>query len=469
MSEDFAMQQRSSGIDSQRVDELRQEFRGDVIQPADADYHDARRVWNGMVDRRPAVVVRPLDNVDVVRAVRFGRDNNLVLAIRGGGHSLPGHSTCDDGLVLDLSRMRGAIVDPATRTARVAGGALLGELDIAAQEHGLVCPVGVVSHTGVGGLTLGGGMGRLQRKHGFTIDNLRAVELVTADGRLVRADQVENAELFWAMRGAGANFGVVTAFEFDLHPYDGAMTVAYAVHSGNRIAEAWAIYRDFVASAPDHLMVSFNMSRAPAGLVPEELVGSPIVKITAFHSGDVEAAGEELRSLMGSGSPVATAHDVLRYLDVQRRADEDSRWGRRAYTKGGFTQDLPATSLEAQVHHLRDAGPGDLFGLWSQGGQISRLDEVATAFTGRSAPFQMSSESTWDDPADDDNRIGWTRAAFAIAEPYSSTGRYVNDVADTSAGLARGIYGDAKYDRLVAVKRAWDPDNVFRLNQNIKP
>jgi len=456
-------------VQSDRLSQLRTKFRGDVIEPKDAGYDNARRVWNGIIDRRPALIVRPSDPADVVTAVRFGRDNELLIAVRGGGHSLPGLSTCDDGLVIDLSRMRGAAVDPATRTARVAGGALLGELDVAAQEHGLVCPVGVVSHTGVGGLTLGGGMGRLQRKHGFTIDNLRAVELVTADGRIVRADNAENAELFWAVRGAGANFGVVTAFEFDLHPYDGALTVAYAVHAGDRIAEAWAIYRDFMMSAPDHLMLSFNMFQAPDGLVPDEVVGTPIVKITAFHSGDVEAAREELRPLLGSGAPVATAHDALRYLDVQRVADEDARWGRRVYTKGAFTEDLPAAALEAQVHHLRSAGQGDLFGLWSQGGQISRLDEDATAFTGRSAPFQMSSEATWDDPADDENRIGWARAAFAIAEPYSGTGRYVNDVADSGVDLARAIYGEAKYNRLVAVKRAWDPDNVFRLNQNIRP
>lgn len=456
-------------MDAQRLSQLRTTFRGDVILPADAGYDQARRVWNGMIDRRPALVVRPVDAEDAITAVRFGRDNDLVIAVRGGGHSLPGLSTCDDGLVIGLSRMRGVTIDPQSRTARVKGGSLLGELDIAAQEHGLVCPVGVVSHTGVGGLTLGGGMGRLQRKHGFTIDNLHSVEVVTADGRQVRASESENAELFWGMRGAGANFGVVTEFEFGLHPYDGRLTVAYAVHPGDRIAEAWAIYRDFMASAPDHMMASFNMSLAWEGLVPDEMVGKPVVKVTAFHSGDVSAAADELRPLLSAGSPIGRGHDVLRYLDVQRQADEASAWGHRVYTKGGFTDDLPAAALESMVDHLSYAGPNDLFGVWSQGGQISRIDEDAMAFTGRSAPFQMSSETAWDDPTDDENRLDWARAAFAIAEPHSRTGRYVNDVADSGADLARWIYGDAKYDRLVAVKRAWDPDNVFRLNQNIKP
>ncbi len=217
------------------------------------------------------------------------------------------------------------------------------------------------------------------------------------------------------------------------------------------------------------MMVSFNMSRAPAGLVPDEIVGKPIVKITAFHSGEADAAEAELRPLTSSGSPVAAAREVMRYLDVQRQADEASAWGHRVYTKGGFTDDLPAVALEAMVDHLSDAAAEDLFGVWSQGGQIARISEDAMAFTGRSAPFQMSSETAWDDPAEDDARIGWAREAFAIAEPYSRTGRYVNDVANSAADLGRWIYGDAKYDRLVAVKRAWDPDNVFRLNQNIRP
>src|SRR6188508_1189475 len=201
-------------------------FRGELITARDTRYDEARRVWNGMIDKRPALIARPLDADDVIAAVRHGRENDLLIAVRGGGHSMPGYGTCDDGLVIDLSSMRGVVVDAATRTARVNGGALLAELDRAAQEHGLVCPVGVVSHTGVGGLTLGGGMGRLQRKHGFTIDNLSGVDLVTADGRTVRADERENPDLFWAIRGAGANFGVVTSFEFRLHPYDGRLTVA---------------------------------------------------------------------------------------------------------------------------------------------------------------------------------------------------------------------------------------------------
>ena len=451
-----------------QLEAFQRQFRGDVGLPADPTYPDARRVWNGMIDRRPAIVVRPTDAQDVVAAIRFARDEGLLIAVRGGGHSMPGQGTCDDGLVLDLSRMRGATVDPQARMARVNGGALLGELDVAAQAHGLVCPVGVVSHTGVGGLTLGGGMGRLQRKHGFTIDNLRAVEVVTADGRLVRASEDENADLFWALRGAGANFGVVTGFEFNLHPFGGLLTHAAVTYPGAKVSDAWSLYRDFSAAAPDHFMLTFGIVLAGAD-GPEGFQGKPTVSVNAFHSGDPNAAERELHELITFGEPVATKFEQVAYLDYQRIFDEELAWGHRVYTKGGFTDDLPSAALEALIAHFDDATTANGFGSWAQGGAISRIAEDSTAFTGRSARFQMSSDSTWDDPDEDDRHMAWGRAAYAIVEPHSRTGRYVNDVSESCSDLGRWIYGDEKYDRLVAVKRAWDPENVFRLNQNIRP
>ena len=456
-------------IDGGRLGRFQGTFRGDVIIAGDTRYDDARRVWNGMIDRRPSVIVRPLDSNDVAAAIRFGRDEGLLIAVRGGGHSMPGHGTCDSGMVIDLSRMRGATVNPVKRTARVNGGALLGELDIAAQAHGLVCPVGVVSHTGVGGLTLGGGTGRLQRKHGFTIDSLRAVELVTAAGDLVRADANENQDLFWAVRGAGANFGVVTAFEFELQPFDGVLTIASATYSAPRIHDAWALFHEMGTTSPDHVMWTFNMALGSTESVPADLVGKPVATISAYHSGDQAAAEHELRDLMGFGAPVAASTVTRSYLDLQRAADDASAWGHRVYTKGGFTDDLPAQALEQMVDHLASGTSSDTFGLGAQGGAIARVAEDATAFTGRQAGFQMSSDSTWDDSTEDQARIEWAREAYAIVEPHSRTGRYVNDIADSGPDLGRWVYGDAKYDRLVGVKRNWDPDNVFRLNQNIKP
>jgi FAD/FMN-containing dehydrogenase len=451
------------------LDNFRQSFHGEIVLPSDPAYHDARRVWNGMIDRRPAMVVRPTGSDDVVAAIRFARDSDLLIAVRGGGHSMPGHGTCDDGVVIDLSHMRGATVDPEARLARVNGGALLGELDVAAQAYGLVCPVGVVSHTGVGGLTLGGGMGRLQRKHGFTIDNLQGVDVVTADGRLVHASADENGDLFWALRGAGANFGVVTSFEFKLHPYDGVLTVASVTYPMAKIRDAWALYRNFSANASDDTsLLTFGIAVAGAD-GPEGFRGQPVVTVSAFHSGDQKAAERELQALATFGEPIARKFEQQAYIDVQRMYDEELGWGHRIYTKGGFTDDLPDEALDRLAAHFRDATVANGFGSWAQGGAVGRLPEESTAFTGRSARFQMSSESSWDDPAEDERHIAWGRAAFAIVEPFSRTGRYVNDVSESGGDLGRWIYGDEKYDRLVAVKRAWDPDNVFRLNQNIKP
>ena len=462
------MSNHTPHVAADSLDRFSAAFRGEVIQASDAAYDDARRVWNGMIDRRPALLVRPKDANDVIAAIRFGRDENLLIAVRGGGHSMPGYGTVDAGLVIDLSKMRGATVDPAARTARVIGGALLGELDAAAQAHGLVCPVGVVSHTGVGGLTLGGGMGRLQRKHGFTIDNLRALDVVTADGRQVRASEDENADLFWAMRGAGPNFGVVTSFEFNLHPFDGMLTVASAVVSAKRVREAYALFRHLTDTASDEAMLTFGMSAAGADEV-EIFGGAPVVRVAAFHCGTAALAERELKKILDFGEPAIRKIEPVKYLDLQRSFDSELGWGHRVYTKGGFTDDLPESTLDELADHVRTARPGTSFGMWAQGGAIARVPEEAMAFTGRSARFEMSTDSSWDDPSEDEERIGWARDVYAIVEPYSHAGRYVNDVTDTAPDLARWIYGDEKYDRLVAVKRAWDPDNVFRVNQNIKP
>lgn len=453
-----------------RTSAFRESFGGDLIEPTDAGYDDARKVWNGMIDRRPALVVRPATVDDVVSAVRFGRENDLVIAIRGGGHSMSGLSTCDGGLVIDLSGMRGVTVDPARRRARVNGGALLSELDSAAQEHGLVCPVGVVGHTGVGGLTLGGGMGRLQRKHGLTIDNLVAAELVTAEGRHLRASADENADLFWALRGAGANFGVVTAFEFDLHPFGPAMTRGSQVYPATRVHELWPMFRDWAASAPDEVMLTMNLGVADAGdSTPVELVGSPIVSIGIYHTGAAADVERDLAKRRSFGPPVSGSFTQVPYLELQAAFDEDSRWGRRVYTKGGFANDIRPAAVDELVEHLARAPGGNSFSIWTQGGAMGRVADDAMAFTGRNSLFDVSSDSTWDDPADDEAQVAWARKAWSIVEADLVTGRYVNEVSDAHDTPGKTIYGEAKFERLVGLKRTWDPDNVFRLNQNIRP
>jgi FAD/FMN-containing dehydrogenase len=438
---------------------FRERFAGEIVLPDDPAYDGARAVWNGMADRRPALVVRPPGVDDVVSALRFAREEELVIAVRCGGHSIPGLSTCDDGIVIDLSRMRSVEVDPERRVARISGGSLLGDLDGAAQEHGLVCPVGVVSHTGVAGLTLGGGMGRLQRKHGLTIDNLLAVELVLADGRLVRASEEEHPELFWGLRGAGSNFGIATWFEFRLHPLDHAITYGTVTHPLGRARELAALWRELAENGPDEVFLSFGVTNE------EEAY------LTALHSGPPDRAERDLADLRAFGPPVSDSIKAMPYLETQHLADEAQQWGHRFYMKSAFLPALPDAAVDVLVERAPRAPAGSEcgFSTWAWGRRIADVPEDGTAFTGRNAAAWLAAEAMWDDPTLDEECRSWAREALADLAPFASDGRYVNDVAEVEADLARTVYGDAKYERLVALKREWDPDNVFRLNQNIQP
>ncbi len=452
---------------------FRDDFAGQVVLPGDSEYDAARVVWNAMIDRRPALVVRPTCTPDVIAAVRFARDRELPLAVRSGGHSIPGLSTCDGGIVVDLSQLRGVQVDPERRTARVNGGALLAELDDAAQAFDLACPVGVVSDTGVAGLTLGGGMGRLQRKLGLTIDSLLSVELVTADGRVVRADDEENADLFWGLRGAGPNFGIATSFEFRLHPVGPAVTRGHVLHPIDRAGEAAAQFRAFADTSPDDVTATFNLGLAlPADEYPPEIAGGPVVWISAQHSGPIEQAERDLAPLRSFGPPLMETFQPTTYLAAQHANDVAMAWGHRFYMKSGFTPAFPDELVDRCVEHLAraPAGADCSFSIWTWGRAIGRVAEDATAFTGREAEFWISAEALWDDPAADEENVAWGRTAMAAVEPFATAGRYVNDVPESGDDdLVRSVYGDAKYGRLAALKRAWDPDNVFRLNQNIRP
>ncbi len=438
-------------------------FSGEIIRRDDPGYDEARVVWNGMIDRYPELVARPANADDVVAAIRFAREEELPIAVRSGGHSIPGLSTCDDGIVIDLSRMNGVRVDVAERTAWVNGGALLGELDREAQAVGLVCPVGVVSHTGVAGLTLGGGMGRLQRKHGLTIDNLLGVDVVTADGRQIQASGEEHEDLFWGLRGAGANFGIATAFRFRLHPLEWPVTHGTLVHPIERATELAARFRELVATGPDELWASFSLGRTPDG--------RPIAAVTVLHSGRPEDAERDVAELRAFGPPLSDSVEPKPHLGPQTMADDEQRWGHRFSMKSAFLRSLDDDLVALCVDHLEraPAGGDSGFSVWSGGGAIARVPDDATAFTGRSGAFWLAAETLWDDPARDDEFRPWSREALESVQPYAAEGRYVNDVAETGKDVARTIYGPAKHDRLAALKRVWDPDNVFRLNQNIQP
>jgi FAD/FMN-containing dehydrogenase len=460
-------------IDAQRLRTFRDSFRGDLILPADETYDAMRSVWNGMIDRRPAIVVRPLDADDVSAALHFARDEDLLVAVRSGGHSMAGLSTCDDGVVIDLGRMRGVTIDPLRRVAHCSGGALLGELDDAAQAFGLACNVGTVSHTGIAGLTLGGGMGRLQRKVGLTIDCLRAVELVTADGRLVRASANENADLFWGVRGAGPNFGIVTRFEFDLARIGPTITRGILVYPAERARDVAAVYRDYMPAAPDDVMAALNFGRAsPEEDYPAAIAGQPVVTLSITYAGPTAVVERDLAPFTALGPPASGAVNQQTYLESQHAFDDSNAWGHRIYTKSGLVGSLPDDLVDAFVDHVANSPPAgeDVFSIWAFGGAVGRVPEEATAFQGRSAPFWVGTETMWDDPADDAAHRDWARTGVGLLEPYRVSGGYVNDVSDASDdALMRAVYGDGKYERLVALKRAWDPDNVFRLNQNIRP
>jgi len=456
-------------LDRRAVASFQGMFRGDLVLPGHTDYDAARVVWNGMIDRYPAIVVRPTDPEDVISAVGFAREQDLVIAVRSGGHSVGGFSTCDGGMVIDLSRMRGATVDPERREVRTNGGAHLRELDEAAQAVGLACPVGVVGHTGVAGLTLGGGMGRLQRKYGFTIDNLLSVDLVTADGRLLHVSDEENADLFWGIRGAGANFGIVTSFRFRVHQLGPAVTQGWVAHPIERAHEVAAMYGELATTVPDDLWLSLGFGVAGPDDPWPELVGQPVVRLGVCHCGSEDAAERDVRPVRGN-SPLADTIERRSYLAVQGQSDEDMAWGKRFYMKGGYSSHLTPEVVDACVEGIRAAPSGGCtIGFWAQGGAIGRVPADAMAFTGRDAAFWIGVEAFWEDAAEDEGHVGWGRAAWAALTPFTTAGHYVNDLVETGESVVRAIYGDAKYERLVGLKGTFDPDNVFRLNQNVKP
>lgn len=449
-------------LDATALEKLRTDFRGQLILPGDREYDSSRVVWNAIADRHPALVARCTRVEDVVAAIRFAREQDLVIAVRGGGHSVAGFSTCDGGVVIDLSGMRAVQVDPAKRTARVEGGALLEQLDRAAQQYGLACPVGVVGHTGVAGLTLGGGMGRLQRKHGFTIDNLLSVDLVTEDGALRHVSDETDPELFWGLRGAGANFGIATAFEFRLHPVGPNVTTAVVVFPIERAREAAALYRELYRSVPDYMHLGLGFGTAPEGR-------GATVAVAAAHFGAPQDAERDLRGLRGQIEPLAETVNPTTYLRLQTMGDEEMAWGKRFYMKGAFLDELSDAAVDAAAKQISSAEGECSITVWAMGGATASVPEDAMAFTGRSAAHWVDADALWVEKEHDQSRIAWGRATLAALKPYARAGNYVNASVEEGHDVVRGIYGDTKYERLRALKRAHDPDNVFHLNQNIRP
>jgi FAD/FMN-containing dehydrogenase len=442
------------------VNDLRSSLRGALLWPGQDDYDRARHVWNGAFDRRPALIVRCAGASDVVRAVNFGRDHGLLTAVRGGGHSLSGQSVCDGGLMIDLSAMRSIRVDPAARLARVEPGVLLGELDREAQAFGMVTPAGTVSHTGVAGLTLGGGFGRLSRKFGLACDNVASVDIVPADGRLLRANATENADLFWAVRGGGGNFGVVTSFEYRLYPFAGTVLGGPVFLQMTQAREALRLYADFQYDPPDEVYADAILTTLPDG--------QKAFVFDTCYAGTVADGEKALRPLRTFARPLRDAVAPAPYVQLQASGDDGFPIGRKYYIKGGFLRRIEPACIDELVDRMQTAPPTVSVALMHIGGAAARVAPQATAFSHRDARANMIVAGGWDDPALADATMEFCRSLFRAVEPFTD-GFYVNDVAaDDSERRVIANYG-ANYARLASVKAQYDPGNVFRLNANVRP
>ena len=444
---------------------------GSLIRPGDAAFDEARSIWNGVHDCRPAVIVRCVDAADVRQAIGFARSEGLDVAVRGGGHSIPGFSTCDDGIVIDLSPMKGVKVDEAGRTATAEGGVTWAEFDTATQAYGLATTGGLVSSTGVAGFTLGGGIGWLMRKYGLACDNLRSAEVVTADGQTLTASATENADLFWGLRGGGGNFGIVTAFEFDLHPVGPTVTAGPVFYPGERAEEVMRFYRDFVRDLPDELTTLVNLLTAPpAPFLPEEWHGKKLVALIGCYCGDVEEGAKAMQPLRELGDPVADLVGPMPYVQMQSLIDALWPRGTNAYMKAGYLRELDDHAIETAARYHQDAtSPASEIHIQHFGGAVSRMDEGATAYGERQAPFVLNAIAVTHEPGPLDSHVDWAQRFYAEIGPSLTGGAYINFLSDEGQDRVRAAYGDEAYGRLQALKRNYDPDNAFHRNQNIVP
>ena len=455
------------------LDSLAERLRGELITPAHPGYDRARCIWNGMFDDRcPLAIARVEGAVDVVAVVDHARETGTPLAIRGGGHSSAGFSTCDGGIVLDLSRMKGVWVDPGEQVARAQAGALWGDVDRETQAHGLAVPGGQISHTGIAGLTLGGGVGWLSRQYGLTIDSLLSVELVTADGRLVTASATEHPDLFWGLRGGSGNFGVVVSFEYRLHEVGPLVLGGPLVYALDDAEAALRNARDFFLSAPDEVSLWLALSQVPPHPpFPEERWGETVLAVVPFST-DLEQGPALLEPLTSFGSPIANLHGPIPYTALQAALDDVDPHGNRYWERGDYLAGLQDGAIAALVAAARTmSSPRNEILVFPLGGAIARVPAEATAFGDRSAPWAAWIVGQWTDPEEDALHRDWTRAVSASLGPWTTGGVYVNAIGgDVTEDRKLAAFGGAeKHERLRALKRTWDPGNLFRLNANIEP
>lgn len=460
----------TEALTSEAIDQLRAQVRADVLRPGEDGYDTARRIWNGMIDHHPGAIIRCLGAADVMAAVRFAAEHGIELSVKGGGHNVAGKAVTDGGLMIDLSLMRTVRVDPAAQRAQVGPGATLGDFDHEAQAHGLASTGGIDSRTGIAGLTLGGGIGFLARTHGLAADNLVAADVVTADGTLVRASERDNPDLFWALRGGGGNFGVVTNFEFQLHELGPDLMVAQAFHHLADLGDVLRFHRDLMDGAPDRLACyAIPLHLPPVEPFPPHLHGEPGVALVACYAGALDDGRAALEPVAAFGDPIVAAVEPMPYAQLQQSFDAGTPDGARYYFKAHMLRELSDGAIDAMVEHI-GALPGSLsmVAIEPLGGAVGRVPADATAWPHREARFNFGIFAGWEDPADDDEVIAWARGLHDAVAPHATGGAYVNylDRDDTDRqGAAFGSH----YERLAEVKRRWDPQNLFRGNQNIAP
>jgi FAD/FMN-containing dehydrogenase len=457
-------------IDSASLDDLAEGFQGNLVTPASPDYDEVRSIWNAMIDRRPGLIARCSSPEDVAAAVRLAADHDLLVSVRGGGHNIAGNAVCEGGLMIDLSLMREVEVDAASKTARVAPGATLGDVDTATLAHGLALPVGINSTTGIAGLTLGGGFGWLCRKWGLTIDSLRSADVVLASGERAHASAESHPDLFWALRGGGGNFGIVTSFEFDLHPAGPDLLSGLIVHPLAHAREALAHYREIAAGLPEDVAVWVVARKAPPlPFLPEEVHGTEVVIFAIVCAGDPEAGRKALAPLVEWGEPIAVALAEQPFVAFQQAFDPLLTPGVRNYWKSHNFNELEDGLMDTVVDFASrlPSDESEIFILHA-GGASARVAPEATAYWHRDACFVMNVHTRWTDAAEDETAIAWAREFFEASSAFATGGVYVNFMPEDETGRVEAAYG-GNFERLAAIKATYDPGNRFRMNQNIAP
>ena len=459
-------------LDITHIEALKEHFEGEIIHPSDTGYDEVRKIWNAMIDKFPALIARCKNSHDVVEAVNFARSNNLLLSVRGSGHNVAGNAVCDGGLMIDLSLMKDIHVDPHRRTATAQPGVVFGEMDRATQPYGLAAPGGIVSETGISGLTLGGGFGWLTRKYGFSCDNLISADIATADGRLLTASAIENTDLFWGIRGGGGNFGIATSLTFQLQPVGPEVLAGLIIYSLEDAGDALRFFREFTASTPEELgaMAVFRLA-PPAPFIPQELHGKPVLAIIVCFTGDAEEGERVLKPLRDFASPIFDGIKRTSFSMHNSSLDSGQPAGMYYYWKSEYITEIADEAIETLVTYAaKMTSPYSRLAVFQLGGAIQRYDEQAMAVSHRNARYIIAINTGWADPKDTEQQIQWTRDLWTTIRPFSSGGAYVNFLsADDGEDRVRAAYGAVKFERLAQLKSKYDPLNLFQMNQNIRP